>query len=253
MWVFVLTIFVSLVFSISTWFTTKLSDQYASDPFLQVTNREFSIFLWQFPEKMRINAKTKTGYLPAFEYLNGVGVDPELADKYVIAPPETLFLFHTWNRFLRPEMSLRPIPVAEFQRFLKDNEQWQPQFWKDAPPQYLSLVERLDALPPEQDLLSLPAQSLPLAIKQSFTGWKNYFSEGDQINTLLPSYAQLEQFLAHAPHYKRSYWRNILKDSYPNYLKDYSLHLYQKDETVPKSQMAPFLKVEMYNFFHQTP
>lgn len=249
-WVIVLSLLVSFVFAISTWLPKKLSEQYANDPFLQVTNREFSLFLWQFPEYMRFNAKAKMGYLPAFDYKDA-SLDPELADKYVVAPPEIVFLFHTWDRFLRPDLILKAIPLDEFREFLKQNEMWQPQHWPAAPPLYRSFIDQLHLLSPDQDLRFIPEKFLPKIVKESFSGWKNFFYEGNAINELAPSYLQLEAFLNRFPHYARNYWRNILIHSYPNYLKDFSTGHYTPESMVPASQLAPFLKVELYNYIHQ--
>ena len=249
-WGIFLSLFVALVWGLANWSTHQLAEEYKKDPFLQVTNRDFSIFLWQFPEYMRVNAKVKTGYLPAFAYSNEASVDPELADKYVIAPPELIFLYHTWNHFLRPEIKLRPISISAFQEFLKNNEQWQPPFWANAPADYSLLLEKLDQLNPDVNLQSLPDSILPRQVKEAFLGWKNFFKEGNAINSVEITYEKLEQFLANSPHYARNYWQNILHDTYPNYLKDFANKNYAKEEFVPVNQQAPFLKVAFYNYFH---
>src|SRR6476620_911156 len=109
----------SLIFSwgLST-YTNTLERQITDSPFLQVTNREMSLFLWQNPQHMRVHVKKKNGYLPAFEYAERIGLNPEYADDYVVAPPELLFLYHTWHRLLGDSYIPRYISGKEFSLFL---------------------------------------------------------------------------------------------------------------------------------------
>src|ERR1700733_2884038 len=60
-WLVILTIFIAIFWGSSNWYSTFISKEISQSPFLQVTNRHFSIFLWQYPEYMRINAKSKQG------------------------------------------------------------------------------------------------------------------------------------------------------------------------------------------------
>lgn len=66
---------------------------------------------------MRVNSKTKSGYLPGFQYIDKLSIEPNMADLYAVAPPELLFLYHTWNRLLSPEFITRPIQLSEFKEF----------------------------------------------------------------------------------------------------------------------------------------
>lgn len=220
----------------------KVNREIAESPFLQVTNRQFSIFLWQFPEHMRVNASNKSGYLPGFQYQGKVSLVVDDADKYVIAPPATIFLYHAWRRLISEEYAPRPIGPQEFQEFLSYADEWQPKNWAEAPKGYGELVAKLSEAP--QDLQTLPESSLPQVVRRAFQGWKNYFKEGEAINAVKPTFEEMQRFLKLYPHYARNNWRNILIDQVPEYLN-------QIDDTkveMPPEQLAPFLKVAFYNY-----
>lgn len=221
-------------------YSAAIDKQYAVNPFLQVTNRQMSLFLWQNPSHMRVHAKNKNGYLPAFEYVDRVGLNPEYADDYAIAPPELLFLYHTWNRLLGNSFISRPIPAKEFQVFLNENSEWQPRNWQLAPPEYITFTQKLD-----QDLkadLSLePLSALPLEVRQAFIGWKNYFFEGNAINNFSATYTQLNILLKVFPHYARPYWRNIYS---LNYLKSQNVEPSQK---IPPDELSSALRAALFN------
>ena len=97
-WLGVIAAFGLLIWVGQNWYYQWIEKRLVENPFLQVTNREMSLFLWQNPEHMRVNVKQKTGYLSAFQYTDKLTVEPLLADNYVEAPPELLFLYHTWHR-----------------------------------------------------------------------------------------------------------------------------------------------------------
>ncbi|CCB87023.1 MULTISPECIES: hypothetical protein [Parachlamydia] len=236
----------SMLWLISSWYNQEMSLQYQESPFLQVTNRDMSLFLWQFTDHMRANVKEKTSYLPGFLYLEKVGVDPAAAEQYVVAPPELIFLYHVWDLFLRPEFSPRVIPKEEFKRFLREADEWQPVYWTKAPQGYRDLVQHMDRIT-EEDLNPLSQEQLPQVVRLAFQGWKNYFIEGDAINALEPTYAEIQSFLERHPHYARNYWHNILETSYPNYLNAFEHPIAHLDALVPKSELAPFLRVAFYN------
>ncbi len=232
----------SLLFSLAlSKYTAVLSDQYADSPFLRVTNREISLFLWQNPNHMRAHVKSKNGYLPAFQYAEKIGLNPEYADDYVQAPPELLFLYHTWHRLLSDEFPIRAISAEEFQVFLEDVEEWQPRYWNQAPKEYVHLTEDLGSYG-KKNLNLLPAEILPIRVRQAFIGWKNYFYEGDKINEMVVAENELEKFIKQYPHYARNYWRNIAGDSY---LKTFTLK--GPAEPVLSEQIAPFLRVALFN------
>ncbi len=227
-WIWLLAILLTLSF---LWMTQAalqrhITEAIEENPFLQVTNREMSVFLWLNPQHMRAHAARKSGYLPGFQYLDRVGPDLEMLDDYVIAPPELLFLYHTWVRQIGDEIPLRQITSAEFAEFLKYAEEWQPQYWAQAPKGYVELVSGLSKNT-EKDLRT----TLPHVVQLAFQGWKNYFKEGEAINKYTPTPEELKAFLEQHPHYARPYWRNIVD----NYLKD-------------SNQFAPFLKVALYNW-----
>jgi hypothetical protein len=225
------------------WYSMALQRQYAHSPFLQVTNRQMSLFLWQNPSYMRIHTATKNGYLPAFEYVDKIGLKPEYADEIVIAPPELLFLYHTWHRLISSEFPRRAIPAEEFHRFLYEVEEWQPRFWPEAPKPYVSLFTKLSTLG-NQNLNLLSEVELPLEVRQAFIGWKNYFTEGEQIATFAPTWQQLSDFLHSYPHYSRNYWCEIVG---PQYLKNGGSLPHERLEVIPPDELSPFLRIALYN------
>ena len=249
LWGVLFTLIVTLIWGTGSWYSQKISQEVEANPFLQVTNRQMSLFLSQFPEYMRVNKKTgRAGYLPGFQYLDKLNIEPEMADQIVVAPPELLFLYHTWERLLSPEFIPRSIKLSEFKEFLLYAEEWQPKYWPKAPAEYIKFANALlsnEGIESE----SIPAMAAPKEVVQAFQGWKNFFKEGEAINNTVPTYGQMMTFLNASPHYQRNYWRNILIDSYPNYLKNLYTHpAINPSLTIPKSEIAPFLKVAFYNY-----
>lgn len=245
LWLVLLVLIASLFWGGSSWVNQRVNREVAASPFLQVTNRQFSLFLWQFPNFMRINSRIKTGYLPGFQD-NNVSINLEDSDKYVVAPPETLFMYHTWSRLIAHEYAERPILAPEFQEFLSSTEEWQPKNWREAPREYAETVAKLSLPDSPKDLQSLPHTALPVIVRQAFQGWKNYFKEGDAINAIKPTYDEMARFLKLYPHYARPNWRNIMMDKAPSYL----IKNEPRDENaeIPADQLAPFLKVAFYNY-----
>jgi len=245
-WLFLIAVVAALVLGGGSWYTNRLSELFKISPFLQVTNREISLFLWQNPEYMRINAKQKNGYLPAFKYLDKITIDLAQADQFATAPPDLLFRYHTWKRLLSGEFTSTPIPKKEFLSFLSYAQEWQPPFWVDAPAGYKKLVEGLEENP-IQDLATLSQEILPVDVRIAFQGWQNYFADGEAINTFLPTQEQLRQFLASHPNYARNYWRNIVQERTPNYLR--SLKPSGNNEgLIPGSELTSFLRVAIFNY-----
>lgn len=248
-WVFwksfgVVVLITALIASITTWYVSKLNYLQQTNAFLQVTNRDMSLFLGQFTEYMRANAKNKTGYLPGFLYMEKIGVDPVMAEDYVVAPPELLFLYHVWDLLLKKEFSPRPIPKAEFLKFIDYADEWQPKYWSHAPHGYRDWLKGAKE-DPNKDFSQLSYSQLPQEVRLAFQGWKNYFFEGESINQIRPTYQEMQDFLKRHPHYARNYWSNILAESYPNYLR-HSKSI-SNDEIIPADELAPFLKVAFYN------
>lgn len=249
-WLALLAILMSLIWGGMNWLQSLTNKKVETKPLLEVTNRDFSLFLWQFPSFMRSHAKEKTGYLPGFQFVNKESMDLAKTDDFVAAPPEVLFLYHTWHRLLAGSFIPRAIPSVEFKEFLVQLPEWQPKHWKQAPSQYLQWIES-SAYLNAQDLQTLPESILPLQVRQAFQGWKNYFKEGPAINELSPTYLQLDAFLQAHPHYARNYWRNIREIvghevAGFSYLKNLS-EQNQLEWIVPKEQLASFLKVAVFN------
>lgn len=237
----------------TNWYYSFMQHQLETHPFLRVTNRDFSIFLWQFPEYMRANVKKKAGYLIGFQYEDRVTPIIGELDSYVVAPPELIFLYHTWDRLLKPEFSGGKIAEGEFIEFLLYCEEWLPRNWAAAPEGYVELVNGIDfekSKGSDRDLSILPPEQLPVDVRMAFQGWHNYFKDYSAINALRPSYAQLTQFFRNHPHYERSYWRNIVMEYNPNYLISYSNSNKESAEEIPVRELAPFLRVGIYNYLN---
>lgn len=250
LWLFLLAVVASLVWGSMGWYEGFMQKEKRHDPFLEVTNREFSVFLWQFPSFMRINVSKKTGYLPGF-LATGENFNVGTAEEFVSAPPDVLFLYHTWHRLLYPEVIVRPISSKEFEDFLEQLPEWKPANWPKAPIEYVQLINSKSYIQIE-NLQTLLEPVLPLIVRQAFQGWKNYFMEGPQINELQPTFAQVKTFLEQHPHYARNYWRNIQevngqKVAGSDYLHDFLTGTFIPDATFPKEQLPPFLKVAIYN------
>lgn len=216
-------------------------DLIQENPFLQVTNREFSLFLWQNPEYMRANVSSKTGYLPGFQYMDKLSIEPGEADQYVSAPPEVLFLYHVWSRLVSREFSPRSILANEFKDFLAYSKEWQPKNWPNAPKDYKEIVDNL----PTSGII---IQKLPLEVQQAFIGWKNFFMEGSKINEVRPTIEEMKKFLNRFPHYARNYWRNIVSKGRPQYLQSLNKSNEDADKELPENEITGFLRVAYYNF-----
>ena len=239
-WIFLLLffLFIILMWGINYWQRSIQIRNLKEDPFYQVTNRDFSIFLWQNPDYMRPHADLSENYLPHFHTRDEIHVIPELADEYVSAPPDILYRYHAWKRLVGDYVSARPIFFDTFLEFLDSNPEWLPQNWKKAPKEYVQLVENLDSLD-IVDLQSLSYEQLPLEARMAFMGWYNYMREAMQINLFLPAVSQLESFLEAHPQYARNYWRNL----YPSYLLNR-----EKKAPLKQADLTWFLKSAVFNF-----
>lgn len=247
-WLVLMALVAALLWGGRSWFLDQMQQRISLSPFLQVTNRQFSLFLWQHPEYMRAHARYKIGYLPGFQYGDAISVDPDLADQYVVAPPEVLFLYHTWHRLLGSTFFPEPISIVEFRDFLSANAEWQTRYWKDAPADYVKLLESVEKGDiPTNDLASLPESTLPKEVRQAFQGWKNYNKEGEEINALRPTFAEMSAFLQKNEHYARNYWRNIVEDP-SQYLKTLSTGKFEASNTIPFQEVAPFLRQAFFNY-----
>jgi hypothetical protein len=243
-------IVIALILGSRGWYEGFMQKEKMHDPFLEVTNRDFSVFLWQFPSFMRVNVSKKTGYLPGF-LSTGENFNTATAEEFVSAPPDLIFLYHTWNRLLSPEFIARSIKPSEFDDFLQHLPEWQPLNWKNAPQEYVKLIDSKNYSKMD-DLQTLPESVLPLIVRQAFQGWKNYFFEGPKINEVHPTFVQVETFLKLHPNYARNFWRNIetvhdQEVAGSNYLYALMNGTFIPDAEVPKEQLAPFLKLGLFN------
>jgi len=236
-WLFVIIGTMVFLWSIQSSYSGYITEKISESPFLQVTNREMSLFLWQNPIYMRVNSKTKSGYLTGFEYLEKVNIEEGFAEKIVAAPPELLFLYHTWARLLKSEVPPRKVTPQEFVEFLEYVDEWQPKNWPNAPKGYKDLVDNVFK---SKNLFN----DLPLDVKIAFIGWKNYFKEGEAINGANASYGLMQKFLKKYVNYQRANWRNI---SGEEYLKTLTFGKFQPDEIIPKEEVPPFLRVAFFN------
>ncbi len=247
-WLCVIAALAALFWGGGAWVSSLWSKKIAASPFLQVTNRQFSVFLWQFPEHMRVNASSKSGYLPGFQYQDKISAFPSEADQYAVAPPEIIFLYHTWKRQIGDQYIAGEIPKGEFLQFLEYDEEWLPKYWPQAPKRYIELIEELPKNGELGDLNILPESTLPREVKQAFQGWKNYFKEGVAINQYRPTYQDVQLFVKKYPNYTRNFWRNIVEKTTPQYLSLLSTGDFQIGDEVPLEELAPFLRVALYNF-----
>lgn len=244
-WVFIVAAVSALIWGTLSQYTNYLQDAVGPHPFLQVTNREMSRFLWQNPEFMRANVRMKMGYLPAFAVGEGMRLDPSLADEWAIAPPEVLFRYHTWNRLIGETWFPRSIPAERFMTFLEASPQWTPRYWKAAPAAYTEFVASLDRTS-TVDLSALQSTTLPQEVRVAFQGWQNFEYEGKLIESMQPTYKEVKEFIEAYPDYKRSYWQNIVDSSEGRYLGSVAMHE-GNAAIVPREELSPFLRVALFN------
>lgn len=230
-----------VLWMITSWISQSIGTQTKDKPFLQVTNREMSLFLWQHPEEMRIHMRNKTGYLPGFSSTGNANPKPESIGEYVSAPPALLFQYHTWKRLLGDYLFPRPISSAEFKEFLAASPEWNAANWTGASEGYKHLLESLD----KENTPHLES-SLPKEVQQAFIGWKNYYKEGGEINAERPTVGAMRTFLQKYPHYERACWRNI----YPSYLKILLDEKADPQALIPIEQMEGFLRSAYFNDTH---
>lgn len=245
-WLFMLVIILSLALGLQSWYGEFFSARLNQSPFMQVTNRKFSLFLWQNPEFMRSFSKVKSGYLSGFNYIENVTMEPGMEDQTVIAPPEVIFRYHTWARLVKGETPPRKIDPKLFISFLQQVPEWSPEHWKEAPEPYRALIQKLPDVGVE-NLQELPKDVLPDDVRIAFIGWLNFYYDQEAINAVSPTFEEMQSFLEKYPHFARNFWKNIISD---NYLKAYTLGLFSPDSVVSKNEMASFLRAAFYNETH---
>lgn len=247
-WLTICVLATAFIWIVSNWAEDEKEAVYGSTPFLQVTNRDFSLFLWQNPEFMKRNLKSNRNYLSAWG--NDLTVDPEEAEKWVEAPNDALFMYHTWKRLVGDYFYPRNIPQKEFTEFLKADPQWHPKYWKKAPDAYITLVKWIEAGSKFDDLKEVSYNELPKIVRQAFVGWKNFTKESEKINSIRPTFRQIWTFLNYYPNFKRPFWINLVRQERPNYLKS-EMGQVSGFETVPDSEMDGLLQMGIYNYLTQ--
>ncbi|MCH9625482.1 MAG: hypothetical protein S4CHLAM123_06560 [Chlamydiales bacterium] len=240
-WIFlIIFIFISLLaWGLGIWLHKVAVEKRNEFAFYRVTNREFSLFLWQHPDFMHSDIETKLENLPHFHSQDEIQVVPQYADMYVIASIDLLFRYHVWNRLLGKTLAPRPIPADEFYTFIHENQEWLPTFWAKAPKEYKKLLLKLPKME-AKDIQGASKKALPFEVRLAFQGWKNITREWKSIEDVNPNYAQMQAFLAEHPHYRRSYWRNLE----PDYLVSFT------EEEV--GELSDFLKIGYYNYVVST-
>lgn len=240
-WLALIAAIAALLWGSTNWVMQKRANSLSGTPFLQVTNRDFSLFLWQYPEYMRANVSSKNAYLPGFQYLDKVSIEEGKEEQFVTAPPKVLFLYHTWDRLVRNEFTARPIKAKEFREFLEYAPEWSPAVWKASPKGYQELYATLGNKSDE----SLNLAEIPVDVQAAFIGWKNYFLEGALIKNVKPTFEEMREFLNSHPNYSRNLWRNIVMDGRPDYLIGISSG--DSKGVIPEGQLVAFLKVAFFN------
>jgi hypothetical protein len=215
--------------------------------FAQVTNRQYSLFLWQNPQYMTYDLPPSSEYVTGYWDSRKLFADPVVADALVDSSAEMLYLYHTWATLLKSYLPGRPIPAARFMDFLMTCQEWQPRFWPQAPLGYGELVESIAQMNPTENLEELSMDEFSLDLRLAFQGYENYFFEAVQINALKPTYADIAELLQKYPYYARKYWFEALEKEYPNYLLTYTKGAYDPAESVPEDELTPFLRVALFN------
>lgn len=218
---------------------------------MQVTNRQFSIFLWQNPQFIRAYIRRKEHYLDAWG--DRLTVDPARADEWVSAPAEVLFLYHTWQRLLASYYYRRPIPQIEFLDFLKSDPEWHPRYWREAPDRYRELVAWLEEGSQIGDLQYVSEGELPTIVRQAFQGWKNFTKESEAIHNLRPTYDTLQAFIETYPNFRRPLWINLVRHERPDYLNLDRAREGDKikgSDLVAESKLDGLLKMALYNYLN---
>lgn len=232
----------ALIWGISAWKESYVASRVTESPYHQVSNRAMSLFLYQNPEYMRAHRRSKNGYLPDFDYEQRVGIKLGRAEAYVQAPPSLLFRYHVWDRLVGDVVPTLVISPAEFQEFLISAPEWNLKFWKEAPSDYVALVNGLEG----EDSADL-FDRLPVVVRQAFSGWKNYFKEGDAISELTVTAREMKRFLRDNPQYQRNYWRNLyLSESFESpYLA--SLDAVGDTTVLEDEELPSFLRAAYFN------
>lgn len=231
-----------IVWSISNNFFQKMESTIQETPFLQVTNRQFSLFLWQNPEYMRNVRTTKTAYLPGFNSSGPAGPKLDTVEDYVNAPPDVIFRYHSWKKLLGNYVIPRQITPEEFREFLAKEPEWEPSVWAQGGVEYQNFVANLDRLN-VLDLQSLREGVLPKDVRIAFLGWKNYYKEGAAINQMRPTAQEVKMFLEKYPNYSPNLWRELE----PKYLESLMSPEAFHEQPIPSHELTSFLRAALFN------
>lgn len=248
LWAFILILiaFFILFWGVRAWGSFLITRK-THKPFLYVTYRDFSNFLWQNPNYINLrNEPFLATYLPRYK-----DHPRRFADEIVLAPFDLIYQYHVWKRLLGNSLGKRPIYGSEFKEFLADNCEWQPENWPNAPEGYQDIIKQLPSLQ-DSDLQTQAMKALPLNVRMAFQGWKNYTQEWNAIRNMKIKRGELNSFLKKHPEYNRYYWRNILKDQIPYYLISFPQGSLKKidrpDVFVSDQELSDFLRIGYYNY-----
>lgn len=236
-WLAVAAAAVTLLWGLSAWWGKSSSSSAAEKNGPQrevVTNRQFALFLGQFPEF------TPKGNPQRI-------LEASHAQESVSASDEQLFYYHTWQRQIGQDEPLRPIPATLLRQFLLAFPQWKQVNDSSSYTQYLKqLLENQDSTTAIVDKAIIPFE-LQLAVQN----WRNKTQEAEQIASAQYTHEQVAKFLQRYPHFARNYWQNVLKAQYPHYLLSFSPEAPKapNSNVVAEEELAPFLRQALYNFY----
>lgn len=247
-WMAIAAAILTLAWGLQSWYVKNESKNEES-PFAAVTQRQFSLFTAQFPEFG--SSSNKTALFSSSLYGKDK-INPSKLEERIEASAELLFLYHTWNRLIAAQQPIRAISSSQFLEFLQSQPQWQPSLWKEAPQNYVLLVNSLMGKKEVANSF-LKREELPLMAVLAFQNWLNFGVEQQEIKEMHISDAQEALFLKAYPQYSRSYWQNILKKRFPKYL----LNIEKKAaasaapaglETPSQEKLPIFFQTALFNF-----
>jgi hypothetical protein len=235
------------VIALTWWWVSFKQNWIASNnqEFGKVTNREFSLFLWQNPEYTRRLAYEKDHHLTQFSKDGGVHIVKNHAEDIVEAPPSLVYNYYYWKKFAGDIDFSREIERDFFYSFLESCPEWLPENWNNAPKSYSKISESLLQLSSKE--FKELQQTLPDNLRQAFFGWLNYYHEGNLINAVAPSYEEVQSFLKEHPNLKRNIWKNLLLEQAPNYLQSALDSSIDKEKLYPQGEMTSLFKLLYFN------
>ena len=238
---------VAIGWGIGSWRKKTIGQKKRENILLQVSNRDFSIFLWENPQFMRPNKRLGSYYLEDFDGKDKIHLNFLKADKWVQVSHEVLFIYHTWKRLVGQYNYRAPISPFEFKNFVNDCPEWRSINWPNAPKEYKKILmdEKFLYINNLQELSYL---ELPLKVRKAFLGLKAFYKEGEAINTQEITYGSLRGFLRVYPNFSRNLWLGIYEQDYPNYLLDVDKAHISDYEIVPYDHLSPLLRFAFYQY-----